>query len=533
MMGENEDYRGTHSLIHSQESVHGVDTLEVVDSTDNLSIDSSNKATRKLTCVDGVAIVVGIIIGSGIFSSPGLALERAGSPGVDLIAWAVSGVLVMLASQCYLELGGMMPSAGGDFDYLTRAYGDRAAFSFAWFNIFVSKTGSQAIIATIFGRYFESVVRGNTSSLTDSSSEESSLSKGLAVMLLVIITLLNCAGVKESAFVSIILTTLKVTLVLSVFIFALVYAASSKAHSQNFTTNLSPSSSFDSSNSPLKFGSAMVACLWCFDGFADGNFLLEEMIHPVRDLPRILRSGLTLVTACYILINIGYLSVLSKGTIIDSKAIAVEFGNTASDMFTTARSVLPTILALGVSLSTVGSINGSIMTGGRAFFAVARAGKFPAVMAKLNRFGAPWVSLLVQGSWAIVLLLLPGSNFSTLLDYFGPTSWLFYAFSASAVMKLRYSEPHTLRPFSVMWYPLPPIIVIAIALVIFTSSMMSEPLYTLLAIGFVLISIPVHLAMEHYYGPTSEPEDVFGSGGLNKHHQGRSPLSTTEETHAA
>lgn len=469
---------------------------------------SDESTVRKLTFVDGISIVVGIIIGSGIFSSPGLALERAGSPGADLVAWALSGVLVTMAAQCYLELGGMMPSAGGDFDYLGRAYGEVAAFSFAWFNFWVSKTGSQAIIATIFGRYFESVLLGTTSELKDADGDnESVTSKLLAVGLIVVITLINCAGIKESAIVSIVLTSTKVILVLMVFIFAVAYASSGKQYSHNFTHNLSISSSFDGSHGILQFGTAMVACLWCFDGFADGNFLQEEMINPERDLPRIIRIGLLIVTCCYILTNIGYLTVLDVDTIEDTKAIAVQFGDTVSDLFHSGKAVLPAVFAIGVSLSTMGAINGSIMTGGRAFFAVARAGKFPSLLARLNSRGSPYAALLAQGAWAIVLLMIPGSNFSTLLDYFGPTSWLFYAFSASSVIMLRYKEPDAVRPFQVPLYPLPPLLVIAIAMVIFFSSLIESPLFTMLALVFVLLSFPVHLLMERY-GLFASPGEV-------------------------
>eukprot|EP01039_Chlorochromonas_danica_P003619 gene3619-3963_t len=491
----------THHLIGYLEPIPGEDN--VLDGEDLEGEGSKShahgKVHRRLTFIDGVAIIVGIIIGSGIFSSPGLALERAGSPGMVLLAWALSGLLVTLTAQCYLELGGMMPSAGGDFDYLRRAYGEAAAFSFAWFNFFVSKTGSQAIIATIFGRYFESVLRGNASQLIVSgSTSETWLSKVLAVAVVVGVTALNCAGVKESAVVSILLTSTKVLLVLSVFVFAILYASSDKDRSETARVNLSVHHSFDGSKDLFSFATSMVACLWCFDGYADGNFLQEEMINPIQDLPRIIRFGLLLVTCCYILTNIGYLAVLSVDTIEDTKAIAVQFGTTVSDMFSTGKTVLPIFFAVGVSLSTLGSLNGSIMAGGRAFFAVARAGKFPRSLAKVNLKGSPYVSLIAQGVWSVVLLLLPGSNFASLLDYFGPTSWLFYAISASSVIVLRYREPHVLRPFVVPFYPLPPIIVIGIAIVIVLSSLLQSPLYTLLAMGFVMSSFPVHMVMERY-----------------------------------
>jgi amino acid transporter len=307
-----------------------------------------HKPKRKLSLMDGIAIIVGIIIGSGIFSSPGLALERCGSPGLVLIAWTVSGVLVILLAQCYLELGAMMPSAGGDFDYLKRAYGERVAFSFAWYNFFVGKTGAQAIIATIFGRYFEAVIKGDTHALQDgSNSDESVVAKLSAVCLITFITLLNCTGIKESATLSIILTATKVLLVVMVFVFSVAYESSGPQFSAVARHNLSPDTAFDDSRSLAHFGSAMVACLWCFDGFADANFLMEELRHPVRDLPRIVKCALVVVTCCYLLINVGYLSVLSREDIIDSKAIAVDFGATVSQMFKGDRNVLPIMLALG------------------------------------------------------------------------------------------------------------------------------------------------------------------------------------------
>lgn len=506
----NEAY-GVHSLI-------GNSDIDYSDTDSEETRGSKAKPERKLTAVDGIAIVVGIIIGSGIFSSPGLALERCGSSGAVLIAWSLSGLVAMQAAFCYLELGSFMPSAGGDFDYLQRAYGERMAFSFAFFNFFVSKTGSQAIIATIFGRYFEAVIMGDTNSLvTDdgsSDAKESNTSKIAAVCLIVFITLLNCTGIKESAVLSMVMTTTKVLLIVLVFIFALVFVAHDNESSKIASQNLSPSTSFNGSNSFFKFGSSLVACLWSFDGFADGNYLLEELLHPIRDLPRIILAGMTTVTVCYLLINIGYLSVLDKQTIMDSKAIAVQFGDTVSDtLFHKGKNVLALLLALGVSMSTAGAINGSIMTGGRGFFAVARGGKAPAIMARLNSRGAPWAALLAQGGWSLLLLLLPGSNFASLLDYFGPASWMYYAFSASALIKLRYSEPDTLRPFRVPLYPFPPLLVIGIASFVMISSLITQPLYTSLALCFIVLAFPVHVIMERY-------------GWVGEDGRGRSPSAT-------
>lgn len=462
---------------------------------------SSSGPVRALSYLDGTAVLIGIMIGSGVFSSPGLALERCGSPGAVMLAWCVSGALVWLCSNCYIELGGMMPTAGGDFDYLNRAYGERAAFAFAWYNFFIGKTGSQAIIATIFGRYFQAVLVGNIHSILDNESSsgdsETFVTTALAVILVIFITILNCCGVKESAVLSVILTSTKVLLVLSVFVFAIFYVSLPAGTTDEITTNLKASNSFNGTHGILEFGSSLVACLWCFDGFADANFLQEELRNPIRDLPRIISHGVAVVTVCYLLINVAYLSVLPVDTIIDTKAIAVQFGSTASVLFG-GGSALALCLAFGVALSTAGSVNGSVMSGGRAFYANGRSGKAPRIIGELNRFGAPSAALLAQGVWTVVLLLLPGSNFSTLLDYFGPTSWMFYAFTASALIRLRIVEPNAVRPFRAP--TIAPFFVIGIAAMIIAGSIAAEPLFTLLAFGFVALSLPFHLLMERNAG---------------------------------
>ena len=191
---------------------------------------------------------------TNILCNEGVALERSGSPGAALFAWAAAGILVCLTSQCYFELGCMLPSAGGDYDYLQRAYGDRVAFSFAWFNFFISKPGSQAIIATIFGRYCETVFTGQAT-FGQNESGESIRVKLLAAGLLSIITLVNCFGITESATLQNFLTALKILLVLMVFAIAISFACDNPSQLLN---NISPSNSFKGSKGLFSFGSSMV-----------------------------------------------------------------------------------------------------------------------------------------------------------------------------------------------------------------------------------------------------------------------------------
>lgn len=327
---------------------------------------------RQLTFFDGVCIIVGIIIGSGIFSSPGLALQRAGSPSATLFAWTTASILVGLTCQCYFELGCMMPTAGGDYDYLHHTYGNRVAFSFAWFNFFISKPGSQAIIATIFGHYFETVITGQSTAISSGSSssqdQNTALSKIISILLIVIITLINCIGIRESANFQNLMTCTKLGLVGLLLLTAVVYSSYYPAMAAE---NLSVTNSFRGSNGVFSFGSALIACLWSFDGWADIIFLLEDLQNPYKQFPKIVLASLTIVTIAYMLMNIAYFSVLSVDDIKSSPAIAVQLGTIVSERMPSLTFV-PTLFALGVALSAGGSCHGSIMAGGKALFAVAR-----------------------------------------------------------------------------------------------------------------------------------------------------------------
>lgn len=513
----------------------------------------NHKNRKKINILDGVAIIIGVIIGSGIFSSPGLALERIGSPGLTLIAWSLCGILTMVCAHCYLELGGRFPNGGGDYHYLSNAFGKKYGFIFAWYNFFIGKAGSQAIIATVFGRYLNAAIYGTDRLLDDDQVNDQVDDdvdeyrdpyrvKLIGFGLIVLINSINCLGSKDSAIVSRFLTFLKFFLIFSVLIFSLLYI--SVENSSNFNSNLSITNSFKDTNSFSRFGNGLIACLWCFDGFTDGNFLQDEMKNPRRSLPIIINISLPIVALCYVLINIGYLSVLSVDEIKDSHTILVSVGDEINNtLISSSVNILPIFFSIGVSISTMGAINGSILTGGHAILSVARDRRFPSFLRDLNRFGAPYKAFLSQCIWSSVLILIPGTSFSNLLDYFGPITWLFYAASASSLIYLRYkdkkneegkeSNPNYRRRFDsdrskntelgseagenlgseklrfkVPFYPLYPLIVILLACFIFISAVIESPFFTLLALGFVIISLPVYYFMEYMEWIVTENDEM-------------------------
>lgn len=458
--------------------------------------------TRSLSGMDGFCIVVGIMIGSGIFSSPGVALSRAdGSPLVTLLAWLLSGVLVIITSQCYFELNGMIPSAAGDYAYILRAYpyGEYISFSFAFFNFFVSKPGSQAIIATVFGKYMSSAIYMCFYQSSSISSEADKINliyveKISAVILVTALAIINMIGLKQSTLLQNLLTMLKMVLVAGLLLASFAYAG---MHPQQMYYNLSTdsnySASYDSSFAHhhnfsqhiQSFGKSLVACLWAFDGWADLNYMNEEMIDP-NQMPAIVTCAVVIVTWIYLLANIAYFSVLPIYSIETSEAVAVELASVVSNY---SSIFIPLLFALGVAISAISSNNGSIMSGGRAFFGAARDLKWN-FFAGLNKVGVPANALAVQCIWSIVLLLAPGSSFTTLLDYFGPCSWFFYAITSFATVLLRAKEPDLYRPYKMMLYPLPPLLVAIMAITIITSSIMTSS-YTVFAFLIILVSIPI------------------------------------------
>lgn len=479
---------------------------------------------KTLTPFDGVCVILSIMIGSGIFASPGLVLQRAGSPGAAIIAWIASGLLVICASFCYSELGTMFPTAGGDFDYLSKAYGRSAAFSFAWYCFWVSKPGSQAIIATIFGNYIVSAIFG-----TEVAESSDLYSKCLAVVLVIGLTTLNCYGIRESTRLINFLTMVKLFQVICIvaiglYFFLLPQSSTFDGPSPTVFTDMSL---FGDTN-VWNFGRAMIACLFAFDGWADLNFLLEELQNAEKMLPRILPFGIALVTICYVTANVSYFSVLSPEIAMNSKSIALNFGQVAQGP------IFSTIMALGVAMSTMGAANGSIMTGGRAFYSVARAGQAPHQLAVLNSRDAPANALIAQAIWCIFLILVPGSSFSSLLDYFGPTSWIFYAFTGSAVILLRIHQPDLPRPYKMPLYPLPPVILCLLSFGLVLNSLIEKPLFTLLATGFVGLSIPIwgcYYSLSHASSPKSGYElipDLEGSSSFAVHSEVDSLPSTQQ-----
>eukprot|EP00615_Pteridomonas_danica_P008679 CAMPEP_0114360098 /NCGR_PEP_ID=MMETSP0101-20121206/23568_1 /TAXON_ID=38822 ORGANISM="Pteridomonas danica, Strain PT" /NCGR_SAMPLE_ID=MMETSP0101 /ASSEMBLY_ACC=CAM_ASM_000211 /LENGTH=401 /DNA_ID=CAMNT_0001504083 /DNA_START=37 /DNA_END=1239 /DNA_ORIENTATION=+ len=347
---------------------------------------------RSLTFWDGMGVLVGIMIGSGIFASAGTALDDAGSCGLALAAWVCAAVLVTIASFCYCELGASVPNAGGDAEYLRLAYGQRVAFVFVWTNFWVLKPGSQAIIATIFGEYLERAFTGGSD-----VEQDGWVAKGLAIGALSLLTWVNCMGIRQTANMQNILTAVKGLMIATLVLVGITAAFESP---KMLKRNIQDGNENDTVlTSLIGFGSAVVPCLWAFDGWADLGSLAEEIVNPEKNLPVIILTSIASVTSLYLLCNTAYFAILTRDDIIDSNAVAIEFSNHLGGGV--AGKV---VIALGVAMSTLGSCNGSILTGGRLFFAVSRTNEghpalLPPFFNHLNSRGAPVRALIAQAAW--------------------------------------------------------------------------------------------------------------------------------------
>jgi basic amino acid/polyamine antiporter, APA family len=434
---------------------------------------------KQLTVFDAVCIVVGSVVGSGIFVSPSRVFNTLfGSPLLSLTAWVAAAVVSLAGALCYAELGCIFPAAGAEYQYLKNGIGKFWGFIFAWAQLLVLGTGSIAIMAIISANYL-------IESLMPGSANLDLYTKLAASILVAILTLANCLGVKSGSFIQNFLTVAKVIGILFLIGIGIAFF---------YKLNLGQLSSMGNLTSTretpiglgLKFGSAMIACLWAFDGWNNLSRVTEEAVDVPKTLPIGLIFGIVSVTAIYLCLNCFYFSVLTPEQIASSKAIAISAVSVLSANSPFLQSIgIFVLIGLLISLSAGGATNGSLLSGARIYFAAARDGlffKWFAALSKKNQ--TPINSLLIQGLWAIALIWI-GKSFESLLDYFSFSAWLFYAACAVILIQLRIKQPDLKRPYKVLLYPFTPILFFIAAVFLVISQVINAPgpsLWSLVAI---------------------------------------------------
>ncbi|KAL9124315.1 MAG: hypothetical protein Q9217_006347, partial [Psora testacea] len=278
---------------------------------------------KSLTYLNGLSLVVGLIIGSGIFSSPAQVNINAGSYGASLVVWTVAGILAWTGAASYAELGGAIPLNGGSQVYLSKIYGELAGFLFTWCAVFVLKPGSAAIISIIFGEY---IVRASVGA--DAENASAWVNKGVALLGLATVTILSCISTKLGTRMGDIFMFFKFMTLFGITITGIIVAATGS------TLHGTPNSDWKSigwfegtSTDPSSWAVALYAGLWAFDGWDNTNYVVGEFLDPHRDLPRVIHTAMPLVMLSYLAANIAYIFVLPEEVIISSNTIAVKFGS--------------------------------------------------------------------------------------------------------------------------------------------------------------------------------------------------------------
>ncbi|OJJ43734.1 hypothetical protein ASPZODRAFT_154254 [Penicilliopsis zonata CBS 506.65] len=473
--------------------------------------DGSLERNKTLTYLNGLSLIVGLIIGSGIFSSPGQVNINTGSPGASLIIWAVAGLLAWTGAASYAELGGAIPLNGGAQVYLSKIFGEMMGFLFTWCAVLVLKPGSAAIIAIIFGEYMVRAVVG-----ADVEPVNTWINKGVAVSGLVAVTLLNCVSTKLATRVGDVFMLFKFVALIGVTVIGIVVAitglSSTGAANQEWKTQ----GWFEGTSTDISsWAVALYAGLWAFDGWDNTNYVTGEFKNPNRDLPRVIHTAMPLVILCYVLANVSYFLVLPHSTIEATNTVAVQFG------YQVFGPVGALVLALVVSASCFGALNATTFTSGRLVYVAGKEGYLPALFGNLGLFGSgsapasggrlrrrsgitklvsrlfgdsagfgytPTNAILFNSLLTLGYVIL--GDFSTLVTFYGVAGYTFYFLTVLGLIVLRIREPHLERPYRT-WISTP-IIFCCVSLFLLSRAVIAEPLQTLIVVGFIIAGIPVY-----------------------------------------
>ncbi len=442
---------------------------------------SQDDLPRKLGWLDATMIVIGIVIGSGIFLLPNLIARSLPSAGAILAVWVISGVLSYFGALAYAELGAMIPATGGQYVYLREAYGPLCAFLCGWTFMLAVLAGGTAWLAVTFSIYAGQFV-----------PLKPWMANLVSVALIFVLSAVNYLGVRESAWVQRIFTSLKIAGLL-----LLIGAAFLIPHLDAPRQAAAAPQPFSISS----FGVAMTACLMAYNGWTYISFVAGEVRDPQRSLLRALVVGMSVVMALYVLANAAYLRVLSVPEIAATERVGAELAQR------TMGSAGATLVSLTVLLSIVGAVNGCILTSARIPFAQARDGLFFRRFGHIHpRFQTPSFAIVFQGLWA-ALLVLSGS-YETLYSYSIVAAWIFYTLSVAAVFVLRRRLPDLARPYRMWGYPYTLWVFVLVSVWYLVNAFLTQPVPALMAFVIVAAGLPAYL----FWRSASAKERAVESG---------------------
>lgn len=428
---------------------------------------------------EAIAIIVGIVIGAGIFKSPSLVAQFVGSPEWLLIAWVGGGLVSLTGALCYAELATTYPHAGGDYHFLLRAYGRRIAFLFAWARFSVITTGSIALLAFVFGDYMSQILN-----LCAYSEAFYALSAVIAL------TLVNLRGVRTGAATQVWLTSAQVIGLMLVTLAGLLLLARGLPVGNDVVV----AGQTPSVPGLAAFGLAMIFVLLTYGGWNEAAYISAELYGDGRNMVRALVLSIGLITALYLLVNWAYLYGLGLEGMATSNAVAADLMNVAFGRVGEA------LIAVTVAIASLTSLNAIMIVGARTNYAVGRDWRVLSFLGVWNsQSGTPRNALLAQSALAVALVLLAiavRGGFATMVEFTAPVFWLFFLLATASLMVMRHRDPDRQRPFKVPFYPLLPLLFCSVCLYMLWSSLAYVRAGALVGVGMLAIGVVLMFAVE-------------------------------------
>jgi amino acid transporter len=439
---------------------------------------------RDLTLFDAINLVIGTIIGSGIFLVPAEIARAVHTPAWMLAVWIIGGVLTMLGALSLAELGAAMPEAGGIYTFITRGFGRLWGFLCGWMLFTVATSGSIATLGAAFPIYLGAFVP-----LTPTTT------KVAGVLVIALLTWINVVGVKNGARVGNFLTACKVgglvVMVLAIFLLpgprpeAAASAVGAMGSAPALPTGPIPMAAV---------GVALVAVLWAYEGWHDVTFAAGELHDPQKNFPRAIIGGVGIVIVLYLLANFAYLKVLTPAEIAASDRVALTAMTRVTGVWGGK------LLTAAILCSILGAMNALILAGPRAYYQMAKDGLFVDRVSRVHpKWRTPVDALIFQGVWSAFLVLFIG-GFSQLFTYVIFGGWIFYALAVLSVVALRRKEPNLVRPYRVPGYPFVPFLFVATAAAIVINTLIATPRESTIGLAFIALGVPVYYAQKAFKG---------------------------------
>jgi APA family basic amino acid/polyamine antiporter len=416
---------------------------------------------RRLNLFDATMIVMGGIVGAGIFMNPSVVAQQVATPAAALAAWAVGGAFALAGAFIYAELAARRPAVGGQYAYLREAFHPLVAFLYAWTLLLVSQSGGMAAVAMTFARYFQELVDvGGSENL-------------VALAALAALTLVNCLGVRAGSNLQSVFMVLKIGAIAMLVAFGLGAPAASTASGVRDTSSAGG------------LGAALVPVLFAYGGWQTASFMAGELRNPRRDLPRGLLIGVLGVIALYLLVNFICLQVLG----VDGLAATA---TPASDVMRAALGERGAMLiAAGIAISTIGFLSQNLLTGPRVYFAMAQDGVFFRQVAKVHpRTRVPIVAIVLQGTMAAVIAL--SGTYERILGYVVAVDWLFFGLTALALIVFRRRDGSQSGLITVPGHPLTTLGFVAGAWLVVASTIYRFPADALAGMALLAAGVPAY-----------------------------------------